>query len=65
MAAAIHTFVVVVLLVASVSAAQPAPGNGTFTLEQVTGYAFPSDLTAAPAGDRIAWSSVQRGVRNV
>jgi dipeptidyl aminopeptidase/acylaminoacyl peptidase len=31
----------------------------------VLGAAFPSDLTAAPAGGRIAWVSNARGVRNV
>jgi len=43
---------------------RPSPSS-TFTLQQVTGYAFPSDLVASPAGDWIAWSSVQRGVRNI
>ena len=36
-----------------------------FTLEQVLGAAFPTDLTAAPAGGKIAWVSNARGVRNV
>ncbi|HSL23135.1 MAG TPA: prolyl oligopeptidase family serine peptidase [Vicinamibacterales bacterium] len=45
-------------------AARPAVQAG-FTLEQVMGYAFPSDLVASPNGDWIAWSSVQRGVRNI
>jgi dipeptidyl aminopeptidase/acylaminoacyl peptidase len=36
-----------------------------FSLEQVLGAAFPSDLTAAPAGGKIAWVSNARGVRNV
>jgi dipeptidyl aminopeptidase/acylaminoacyl peptidase len=46
------------------AAEKPAAGQG-FSLAQVMGYAFPSDLTAAPQGDWIAWSSVQRGVRNI
>ena len=41
--------------------AQPAP----FSLEQVTGFTFPSDLVAAPRGQRIAWAMVTRGVRNL
>jgi dipeptidyl aminopeptidase/acylaminoacyl peptidase len=65
MVARLRVLVAVLLLVASSSVAQPPPGGGAFTIEQVTGYAFPSDLTAAPAGDWIAWSSVQRGVRNI
>ncbi len=65
MVARIRALPVILLLVAAVSAAQPARAPGGYTLEQVTGYAFPSDLTAAPAGDWIAWSSVQRGVRNI
>ncbi|RPJ58169.1 MAG: hypothetical protein EHM24_28860, partial [Acidobacteria bacterium] len=65
MVARIRAVVSALLLVASASGAQQAPGIGGFRVEQVMGYAFPSDLTAAPAGDRIAWSSVQRGVRNI
>lgn len=54
------------LLVSTTAAAQPATGRGgRFTIEQVTSYAFPADLTASAAGDWIAWSSVQRGVRNI
>src|SRR6516164_5654646 len=37
----------------------------SFTLQQVLGAAFPTDLTAAPAGGKIAWVSNARGVRNV
>ncbi len=36
-----------------------------FTLEQVMGAPYVSDLTAAPAGGRIAWVAKVRGVRNV
>lgn len=36
-----------------------------FTLEQVMGAPFVSDLTAAPAGGRVAWVAEVRGVRNV
>lgn len=41
--------------------AQPAP----FTLDQVLGAPFPSELTAAPSGGKIAWVSNARGVRNI
>jgi dipeptidyl aminopeptidase/acylaminoacyl peptidase len=47
------------------TASTPAPDPPAFTIAQVTGYAFPSDLTAAPQGNRIAWASVLRGVRNI
>jgi dipeptidyl aminopeptidase/acylaminoacyl peptidase len=36
-----------------------------FTLDQVLGAAFPTDLTAAPAGGAVAWVSNALGVRNV
>ena len=41
--------------------AQPAP----FTLDQVLSAAFPSDLTAAPTGGKVAWVSYSQGVRNL
>jgi len=36
-----------------------------FTLEQVMGAAFPTDLTAAPAGGKVAWVFNAKGVRNI
>jgi dipeptidyl aminopeptidase/acylaminoacyl peptidase len=36
-----------------------------FTLDRVLGAAFPSELTAAPAGGKVAWVSNARGVRNI
>ena len=36
-----------------------------FTIEQVMSAPFPSDLTAAPAGGRVAWVQNARGVRNI
>jgi dipeptidyl aminopeptidase/acylaminoacyl peptidase len=54
------------LTVASTALAQSTPARRSqFTVEQVTSYAFPADLTASPAGDWIAWTSMQRGVRNI
>ncbi len=46
-------------------AAAPSPPSAGFTLEQVRSYPFPSGLTAAPAGQRIAWAFDERGHRNV
>jgi len=37
----------------------------SFTLEQVTGAAFPSDLIAAPRDGKVAWVLSARGARNV
>jgi dipeptidyl aminopeptidase/acylaminoacyl peptidase len=49
--------------------AAPAPSRaqerGGFTLDQVLGFTYASDLTAAATGERIAWVSVVRGIRNV
>ncbi len=52
---------VIAVATAASALAQKAP----FTLEQVLSAAFPTDLTAAPAGGKIAWVSNARGVRNV
>lgn len=46
-------------------AQRPAGGPAPFTVEQVRSYPFPSELTAAATGDRIAWTFNERGVRNV
>jgi dipeptidyl aminopeptidase/acylaminoacyl peptidase len=51
----------------SLIAAAPAaaPPRGAFTLEQVMGAPFPSDLTAAPTGGAVAWVFDTKGTRNV
>jgi hypothetical protein len=36
-----------------------------FTLDQVLGYPYPSNLIAAPSGSRIAWVLDERGHRNI
>jgi len=36
-----------------------------FTLDQVLSSAFPTALTAAPAGGKLAWVSNAQGVRNI
>src|SRR5262249_54227842 len=48
-----------VLLVCGCAAAQQ------FTLDQVLSAPFPSDLTASPVGDKVAWASNVKGVRNI
>src|SRR5262245_61033430 len=37
----------------------------TFTLEQVLSAPFPSELTAAPSGGKVAWLLNERGARNI
>lgn len=39
-------------------------GDG-FSLEQVLSAPFPSDLVAAPRGDKVAWVFNAKGVRNL
>ena len=51
------------LAVAAATAAAQSPAP--FTIEQVRSYPFPSELTAAPSGSRIAWTFNERGQRNV
>ncbi|HLZ39603.1 MAG TPA: prolyl oligopeptidase family serine peptidase [Candidatus Sulfotelmatobacter sp.] len=53
--------VLVVILLASA----PAWAQSAFTLEQVLSSPFPSGLTAAEHGSRIAWVFDAKGVRNV
>ena len=52
------------LLLALAPFCTPAQQTG-FTLAQVLGTAFPSELTASPAGGKVAWVSNARGVRNI
>jgi dipeptidyl aminopeptidase/acylaminoacyl peptidase len=42
-----------------------ALGQGSFTLEQVLGVPFNSNLVAAENGNRVAWTSNQQGRRNI
>ncbi len=47
------------------SSRSSAQQNNGFTLDQVLSAPFPSDLVAAPAGERVAWVFNARGERNV
>ncbi len=49
------------LAVVCVAPAQQAP----FTLDRVMGFSFPSSLTAATEGGKVAWVANARGVRNI
>jgi dipeptidyl aminopeptidase/acylaminoacyl peptidase len=42
-----------------------ATTSTSFTLEQITSYPFPNELTASASGARIAWAFNERGARNV
>ncbi|HSD45046.1 MAG TPA: hypothetical protein VLB87_00435, partial [Pyrinomonadaceae bacterium] len=68
-----YSLMFVLLLIAAfaaaVSVSQPtrvAASSGTsFTMEQIKSYPFPSELTTAATGSRIAWAFNERGARNV
>src|SRR5262245_53252628 len=47
------------------TSAQQGQQSNPFTLEQVLSSPFPTDLIAAPAGERIAWVFDAEGKRNV
>ena len=62
--------IVLVVSAAIVASASllPSPQHAaaqSFTLEQIKGYPFPNELTAAATGSRIAWAFNERGARNV
>jgi len=42
-----------------------AQSAAPFTLQQILGFPYPTELVAAPAGAQIAWVFTERGVRNV
>jgi dipeptidyl aminopeptidase/acylaminoacyl peptidase len=53
--------ILAVFAIALGASAQQPP----FTLDQVLSSAFPTALTAAPAGGKVAWVSNAKGVRNI
>lgn len=52
--------VLVLILLAS-----PASAQESFSIEQVLSAPFPSELVAAPSGDRVAWVHDAEGMRNI
>jgi dipeptidyl aminopeptidase/acylaminoacyl peptidase len=52
-------------LVAIPVARAAAQNAGSYTLEQIRSYPFPSELSGASAAPRVAWVFDERGVRNV
>lgn len=53
------------LLVTHARRAQAQPSNAAFSLAQVKGYPYPTELATARTGDRIAWVFNERGQRNL
>ncbi|MGH8318508.1 MAG: S9 family peptidase [Steroidobacteraceae bacterium] len=53
------------LATATYGATTDLPVPSGFTLRQVLGYPFPSDLVASRKGNRIAWLINLKGVRNI
>ncbi len=53
-----------VLLVAA-AAARAQQSSAPFSLAQIMGYPYPSELVAAPSGASVAWVLNERGVRNI
>ncbi len=52
-------------IIAALALAAAAQKTGGFSIEQVLSAPFPSELRAAPAGNRVAWTFDARGLRNV
>ena len=60
-----HLLVPALFLIATMVPLRAAPAESPFTLEQVMSAPFVSDLTAAPAGERVAWVANDKGRRNI
>jgi dipeptidyl aminopeptidase/acylaminoacyl peptidase len=54
-----------VSLVGLAAAAVARPIDSGFSMAQVLGYPYPSNLVASPDGNAIAWVLNERGVRNI
>jgi len=54
-----------IALVVTGGTSVPVHAQSAFSIEDILSAPFPSDLTAAPSGDRIAWVQNAEGVRNV
>ncbi|MGH9803694.1 MAG: TolB family protein, partial [Candidatus Acidiferrales bacterium] len=61
----LRPFLIVVGILLASGLATNTSAQETFTLEQVMSAPFPSELTAAPAGGKVAWVLNARGVRNI
>ncbi len=63
--AASHIALALVLVALDPGGLFPQSSPASFSVEQVKGYPFPNELTAASSGSRIAWALNERGLRNV
>ena len=52
-------------LLAALAFAATAAAQQPFSLDQVLGAPFPTELIAAPSGGKIAWVANTRGIRNI
>jgi hypothetical protein len=61
------TFAVSILVLGALAIVKPArtAPAASFNVEQIKGYPFPNELTAALSGSRIAWAFDERGSRNI
>ncbi len=57
--------IILALALTFASADAIAQSRAQFTIEQITSYPFPNELTASSSGSRIAWAFNERGQRNV
>src|SRR5258705_2134659 len=53
------------VLVAASAAQTPRGAAASFSLEQVRAYPYPTELTAAATGARVAWAFNEQGRRNI
>jgi len=54
-----------IILLFATGTSVPVHAQSSFSIEDVLSAPFPSDLTAAPSGDRVAWVQNAEGVRNI
>lgn len=57
------TTVIAISVVSTASYAQQS--SGRFTMKQILGYAYPSDMVSSANGNAVAWVLDERGVRNI
>jgi len=56
---------ILALIALSTPAAAQRPAGASYSLAQVRSYPFPSGLTAAATGARLAWALNEQGLRNI
>ena len=57
--------ILVIVPTATPASGWQASGVGPYTIQQILDPAYPVEVTAAKAAERIAWISYERGMRNV